>query len=456
MVAVPLSSRGSSGRSCLAIVLAAGDGTRMRSTRSKVLHKLAGRSMLAHVASAVAKAGADGMVIVAGADFEAVAAEAKAIAPEAELAIQAERRGTAHAVLAAREAIARGYDDLLIAFADTPLVRPETFAKMRAALAEGRDAIVVLGFEAHDPTGYGRLIVKDGSLVAIREDRDASAAERCVRACNGGLMALDGRRALALLDAVGDANSKGEYYLTDVVAIAKASGLAAGVLTVAEDEVRGVNDRTQLAAAEAVLQQRLREAAMLNGATLIDPASVTLSFDTVLGRDVVVDPHVVFGVGVRVGDGSLIRAFSHLEGATVGPNASIGPFARLRPGAALGPNVHIGNFVELKAAEVGAGAKINHLSYIGDATVGARTNVGAGTITCNYDGFGKFRTEIGEGAFIGSNSALVAPVKIGAGAYVGSGSVITKDVAPDALALGRAGQVEKPGWAKIFRGKNRQ
>lgn len=428
----------------------------MRSARSKVLHKLAGRSMLAHVLSSVAKAGADRTVIVAGPDPAAVVAEAKAIAPEAEFAIQAERLGTAHAVLAARETIAEGYDDILVVFADTPLVRPETFAKMRKALADGRDAIVALGFEAKDPTGYGRLIVENDSLIAIREDRDASAAERSLRMCNAGLMALNGRRALALLEAVGSANSKGEYYLTDVVAIAKSRGLGARALSVEEDEVLGINDRAQLAAAEAILQQRLRAEAMLNGATLVDPPSVTLSFDTVLGRDVVVEPHVVFGIGVSVGEGSFIRSFSHLEGATVGPNVSLGPFARLRPGAELAANVHIGNFVEVKASFVGVGAKINHLSYIGDAAVGAKTNIGAGAITCNYDGAGKFRTEIGENAFIGSNSSLVAPVRIGAGAYIGSGSVITKDVAPDALALGRAGQVEKPGWAKTFRGKNQK
>ncbi|WOJ89660.1 bifunctional UDP-N-acetylglucosamine diphosphorylase/glucosamine-1-phosphate N-acetyltransferase GlmU [Methylocapsa polymorpha] len=428
----------------------------MRSARPKVLHKLAGRSMLAHVLSSVVKAGADRIVIVAGSDPTAVIAEAKAIAPEAEFAIQAERLGTAHAVLAAREAIAQGYDDILVVFADTPLVRPETFVKMRKALAEGRDAIVALGFEAKDPTGYGRLIVENDTLVAIREDRDASEAERGVRMCNAGLMALDGARALGLLDAVGNANAKGEFYLTDVVAIAKGRGLGASALKVAEDEVLGINDRAQLAAAEAILQQRLRDAAMRNGATLVDPLSVTLSFDTSLDRDVIVEPHVFFGVGVSVGEGSLIRSFSHLEGATVGPNVSLGPFARLRPGAELGPNVHIGNFVEVKASYVGAGAKINHLSYIGDAAIGAKTNIGAGAITCNYDGAGKYRTEIGENAFIGSNSSLVAPVKIGAGAYIGSGSVITKDVEPDALALGRAGQIEKPGWAKAFRSKKQK
>ncbi|WP_051335378.1 bifunctional UDP-N-acetylglucosamine diphosphorylase/glucosamine-1-phosphate N-acetyltransferase GlmU [Methylocapsa acidiphila] len=456
MLAAPPLGSGRAGRTCLAIVLAAGEGTRMRSARSKVLHKLAGRTMLAHVLTAVVAAGADAVAVVAGGDPEAIAAEAKTVAPQAELAIQAERLGTAHAALAARHVIARGYDDILIVFADTPLVRPQTFAEMRKALAAGRRAVVALGFEARDPTGYGRLIVADGALIAIREDRDASDEERKLRICNAGLMALDGAKALALLEAVGCANSKGEYYLTDVVAIARSRGLEARALAVDESEVRGVNDRVQLAAAEAILQRRLREKAMLNGASLIDPESVTLSFDTILERDVVVEPHVVFGLGVSVAEGAVIRSFSHLEGAVVGPKTTIGPFARLRPGTDLGPNVHIGNFVELKAAKVEAGAKINHLSYIGDAVIGAKTNIGAGTITCNYDGFGKFRTEIGEGAFIGSNSALVAPVKIGAGAYVGSGSVITADVAPDALALGRAVQVEKVGWAKAFRSRNQK
>ncbi|WP_036263697.1 bifunctional UDP-N-acetylglucosamine diphosphorylase/glucosamine-1-phosphate N-acetyltransferase GlmU [Methylocapsa aurea] len=443
-------------RSCLAIVLGAGEGSRMGSAQPKVLHKLAGRSMLAHVLTAVLKAGADRIVVVAGPDHESVIAEAKAIAPGAEIAIQEKRLGTAHAVLAARKAIAEGYDDILVVFADTPLVRPQTFARMREALADGKNAIAALGFEAQDPSGYGRFIVESGTLIAIREDRDASPAERAVRLCNAGLMALAGQSALALLEAIGNANSKGEYYLTDCIALARAKGLQASALSVAEDEVLGVNDRMQLAAAEAILQGRLRAKAMLEGATLIDPSSVTLSFDTALGRDVIVEPHVVFGPGVSVGEGSLIRSFSHLEGASVGAHATIGPFARLRPGAELGPEVHIGNFVEVKATQVGAGAKINHLSYIGDASIGARTNIGAGTITCNYDGFAKFRTEIGENAFVGSNSALVAPVRIGAGAYIGSGSVITQDIAPDALALARARQVEKPGWAKAHREKNRK
>lgn len=425
----------------------------MRSTRPKVLHKLAGRSMLAHVLTAIAAAGADRAVVVVGPDSAPVIAEAKRVAPGVEIAIQMERLGTAHAVLAARAAITTGYDDILVVFADTPLVRPETLVMMRKALADAKNAIVALGFEAKDPAGYGRLILEDGALVAIREDRDASEAESRVRICNAGLMALAGQSALALLEAIGDANRAHEYYLTDIVATAKAQGLAASVLIVADEEVVGVNDRVQLAAAEALLQTRLRAKAMQEGATLVDPSSVTLAFDTALGRDVTVEPNVVFGPGVSVGEGSLIRSFSHLEGATIGQNATIGPFARLRPGADLGLNVHIGNFVEVKATTVGDGAKINHLSYIGDASIGAKTNIGAGTITCNYDGFAKFRTDVGENAFIGSNSALVAPVKIGAGAYIGSGSVITEDVAPDALALARARQIEKQGWARTFRDK---
>ncbi|MGH6842120.1 MAG: bifunctional UDP-N-acetylglucosamine diphosphorylase/glucosamine-1-phosphate N-acetyltransferase GlmU, partial [Methylocella sp.] len=373
-------------RTCLAIVLAAGESSRMRSARPKVLHELAGRSMLAHVLSSLVEAGAGRIVVVAGVNHDAITAEAKTIVPDAELAIQKERLGTAHAVLAARGAIGRGYDDLLVVFADTPLVRPETYAAMRRALAGGQNAIAALGFEAADPAGYGRFILENGALKAIREERDASEAERKIKMCNAGLMALDGCHALALLEAIGNANSQNEYYLTDAVAVARSRGFAVAAAITAADEVIGVNDRAQLAAAEAALQARLRANAMRDGATLIDPSSVTLAFDTRLGRDVVVEPHVVFGPGVSVGEGSRIRAFSYLEGTATGQNAVVGPFARLRPGTSLAQDVHIGNFVEVKAADVGPGAKINHLSYIGDASIGARTNVGAGTITCNYDG----------------------------------------------------------------------
>ncbi|MCI0737105.1 MAG: bifunctional UDP-N-acetylglucosamine diphosphorylase/glucosamine-1-phosphate N-acetyltransferase GlmU [Beijerinckiaceae bacterium] len=449
--AAPEQRNGQSRRTCLAIVLAAGESTRMLSSRPKVLHKLAGRSMLAHVLSSLKEAGAGQAAVVAGPDHDAVIAEAKETMPEAEIAFQKERLGTAHAVLAARESIARGYDDLLIVFADTPLVRPDTFIAMRKALAGRQNAVVALGFKANEPAGYGRLILVNGSLMAIREDRDASETERAIGICNAGLMALDGRHALALLAAIGNDNSKKEYYLTDAVSAARSRGLAVAAEIADEEDVMGVNDRAQLAAAEAILQSRLRAKAMRDGATLIDPGSVTLAFDTKLGRDALVEPHVVFGPGVSIGEGTRIRSFSYLEGAAVGPNAVIGPFARLRPGATLAQDVHIGNFVEIKSSDVGQGAKINHLSYIGDASVGAKSNVGAGTITCNYDGFAKYRTVVGENVFIGSNSSLVAPVQIGAGAYIGSGSVITQDVAPGALALGRARQVEKPGRAEQFR-----
>ena len=442
-------------RASLTVILAAGEGTRMRSCLPKALHAIAGRPMLAHVLQAAS--GDSGVAVVIGPGREDVAALVRACDPAAEIFVQTERRGTAHAVLAAREALARGAQalgarDVLVAFADTPLIRPETYAAMRAKLAQGA-GVVVLGFRAANPAGYGRLLTQGDELVAIREHRDATAAERETNLCNAGLMALDGRMALEILDAIGNANAQNEFYLTDAVEVARARGSTATALVVAEAEVLGVNDRVQLAQAEQAMQQRLREAAMRAGVTLIDPASVTLSADTVFGRDVLIEPHVVIGPGVEIAEGAVIHAFSHLEGATVGPGATAGPFARLRPGAVLGAKAKVGNFVEIKAAEIGAGAKVSHLSYIGDAIVGAGANIGAGVITCNYDGFLKYNTQIGDGAFIGSNSSLVAPVVIGAGAYVGSGSVITKDVKPDALALERSHQLEKPGWARLFREK---
>jgi bifunctional UDP-N-acetylglucosamine pyrophosphorylase/glucosamine-1-phosphate N-acetyltransferase len=441
-------------RSCLAIILAAGEGKRMQSTRSKVLHKIAGRSMLAHVIEAVMAAEADSLLVVAAPHHADVIAEAKHLVPHAEITIQTEQLGTAHAVLTARHAIAEGYDDILILFGDTPLVSAEILQAMRAALSHEAMAVVALGFEANEPHGYGRLIFENDKLVAIIEERDASAEERKITLCNGGLMALDGHSALALLDLIHNENAQKEYYLTDIVKVAHAKNFTASALLVPEEAVMGVNDRVQLAKAESIMQKRLREKAMLNGATLLDPSSVTFSHDTKLGPDVVVEPYVVFGPGVSVAEGSTIRSFSHIEGANIGKNATIGPFARLRPGSELSENVHIGNFVELKAANIRAGAKINHLSYIGDAEIGSKTNVGAGTITCNYDGFGKYRTIIGDGCFIGSNSSLVAPLNIANGAYIGSGSVVTEDVSEDALVLARGQQIEKPGWAKKFREKN--
>jgi bifunctional UDP-N-acetylglucosamine pyrophosphorylase/glucosamine-1-phosphate N-acetyltransferase len=412
--------------------------------------------MLAHCMASVEAAGVDRIAVVVGPGHEDVAAEVKAVSPGAAVFVQAERRGTAHAVLAAEAAIAEGYDYLLVVFADTPLIKSETLRLLRRRVHETQAAVAALGFEARDPTGYGRFIMEGQRLIAIREEKDASPDELRLTLVNAGLMALDGRTALALLRQVGTNNAKGEFYLTDVVAAAAARGLLSAVAIAGEEEVSGINDRVQLAHAEAVLQTRLREYAMRGGATLVDPASVTLAYDTVLGRDVTVEPHVVFATGVRAGDGVTIRSFSYLEGVTVGPRAVVGPFARLRPGSVLHEDVHVGNFVEIKASTLEAGVKANHLSYIGDATVGAKTNIGAGTITCNYNGFQKFRTEIGAGAFIGVHSALVAPVTIGDGAYIGTGSVVTQDVAPDALVVARARQVEKPGWAKAFRDKNKR
>ncbi|WP_428030286.1 bifunctional UDP-N-acetylglucosamine diphosphorylase/glucosamine-1-phosphate N-acetyltransferase GlmU [Ancylobacter sp.] len=440
-------------RQLLVIVLAAGEGTRMRSAMPKVLHAVAGRPMVSHVLDAALAAGAARIAVVIGPDHDRVAAEVRRVAPEAEVFVQAERRGTAHAVLAARAALERGYDDVVVMYGDTPLVRPETLDALRAPLAEGA-AVAVLGFRPADPTGYGRLVTGGGGeLLAIREEKDASAGERAIGLCNAGLMALDGRAALDLLDRVDDANAKKEFYLTDTVAIARGLGRTAAVCEVAAEDVSGVNSRAQLAEAEATLQRRLRAKALEAGVTLVAPDTVFLSSDTRFGRDVVVEPNVFFGPGVRVEDGATIRAFSHVEGAHVGPGAIVGPFARLRPGAELGQGVHVGNFVEIKAADLAPGVKVNHLSYVGDSSVGANTNIGAGTITCNYDGFRKHRTTIGANAFIGTNSLLVAPVSVGDGAYIGTGSVITDDVPADALAIGRARQVNKPGLAARLRAR---
>ena len=437
-------------RTCLAIVLAAGEGTRMRATLPKVLNPVAGRSLLAHVLGAVAEARCTAVAVVVGPQHEVVVAEAKRVAPNVESFAQHSRKGTAHAVLAAEAAIARGADDILIVYGDTPFICAPTLARLRAAVAGGA-AVAVAAFRPADPSGYGRLIIEKGKLVAIREEADASAKERAGGLCNGGIMALAGAQALAILRRIGHKNRKGEFYLTDAVEIARAMKLDAVAIEVEEDEVRGINTKSQLAEAEAIAQQRLRAAALDAGVTMLAPETVFLSADTKFGKDVVVEPYVVFGAKVTVEDGATIRSFSHLSGAHVGKGASVGPFARLRPGTRLGDGARVGNFVEAKEASIEAGAKVNHLSYIGDATVGAKSNIGAGTITCNYDGSEKHRTIIGSEAFIGSNSALVAPVEIGAGAYVGSGSVITKDVPPRALALGRGRQAIKEEGATRLR-----
>ena len=437
-------------RSSLTVVLAAGEGTRMRSSLPKVLHPIAGQSLLSHVLRAAPEGAGSSLAVVIGPDHAAVADEARRVRPDASTFVQRERLGTAHAVLAAREAIARGADDVLIAFGDTPLISAETFERLRAPLKNGA-ALAVLGFRAADPTGYGRLVVEDGKLTGIVEQADASEAQRKITLCNAGVMAFCGRKALPILDQIGNANSKGEYYLTDAVTIVRRQGLEAVVIETSEDEVCGINTKAQLAEAESAMQAKLRKAALEAGVTLIAPETVYLAADTTFGSDVTIEPFVVIGPGATIEDGAVIHSFSHIVQAVIGKRASVGPYARLRPGTSLGEGARIGNFVETKAATLEAGVKVNHLSYVGDAHVGANSNLGAGTITCNYDGFSKHKTLIGQGAFIGTNSSLVAPVKIGAGAYIGSGSVITKDVPDDALAVERSPQTNREGGAKRYR-----
>jgi bifunctional UDP-N-acetylglucosamine pyrophosphorylase/glucosamine-1-phosphate N-acetyltransferase len=422
----------------------------MRSSLPKVLHRVAGQSLLGHVLQAAPSGAGTALAVVVGPDHEQVADEVRHIRPDAGIFVQHERLGTAHAVLAARKAIAVGSDDLLIAFGDTPLITAETFERMRVPLKDGA-ALTVLGFRAADPTGYGRLVMDGHRLIAIREQADASPDERKITLCNAGVMAFDGRRALEVLDKIGNANSKGEFYLVDAVGIVRDMGMEAVVIETGEDEVRGINTRAQLAEAESVMQQRLRKDALDAGVTMVAPETVYLAADTRFGKDVTIEPFVVIGAGVSIDDGAVVHSFSHIVEATIGKNASVGPFARLRPGTSLGEGVRIGNFVEAKAATLEAGVKANHLAYIGDAEVGANTNIGAGAITCNYDGISKHKTTIGKGAFIGTNASLVAPVKIGDGAYVGSGSVITKDVPDDAMAVERNQQTNREGGAVRFR-----
>lgn len=437
-------------RSCLTVVLAAGEGTRMKSALPKVLHPVAGLPMVAHaVRTARAEAGGD-VAVVVGREADAVRKAVEPSAPAARMFVQTERLGTAHAVLAARDALAQGYDDVLVMFGDTPLVEGSVLSALRAELAAGA-GVVVMGFRAADPSGYGRLLMRDGTLAAIREDRDCSPEEKRVDFCNGGLMAIAGQEALSLLDLVGNANSKGEYYLTDIVEIANARGLKVTAIEAAFENALGVNNRAELAEAEAIWQKRKRREMMLAGVSMAAPETVFFHHDTEIAADAVIEPNVVFGPGVTVATGARIRAFSHLEGASVASGAEIGPFARLRPGADVGARAKVGNFCEVKNAVLDEGAKVNHLSYIGDAHIGAKANIGAGTITCNYDGFLKHHTEIGAGAFVGSNSSLVAPLTIGANAYVASGSVVTASVEDEALAFGRARQENKPGLGRRLR-----
>ena len=437
-------------RSCLSIVLAAGLGTRMKSNLPKVMHEIGGLPLVGHVVKALKQAGSDRISVVTGPDMPELEKLVQNLAPEAHCHVQHERLGTAHAALAARSALASPSDDVLILFGDTPLVTADTIGKVRRALSDGAD-LAVLGFETQQPFGYGRLLTDNGQLVAIREEKDASDAERRITFCNSGIMGFSGLHALSLLDAIGNANAKSEFYLTDAVEIANSRGLKVVAVSGSEVETQGINTRAQLAACEEDFQVRMRDIALENGCTLLAPHTVYFSHDTVLESDVVVEQNVVFAPGVRIASGARIRAFSHLEGASVGRNSAVGPYARLRPGAVLGADTRVGNFVEVKNTTFEDGAKANHLSYIGDASVGSKSNIGAGTITCNYDGYLKHRTEIGAGSFVGSNSTLVAPVSLGSGTFVAAGSVITDDVDQDSMAFGRARQIVKEGKAKQLR-----
>ena len=432
------------------IILAAGQGTRMKSDLHKVLHPIAGRPMLVHLLGSVAALSPQRQVVVVGAGREQVE---KAVAgSNVEVAVQAEQLGTAHAVAQARAALADFDGDILILYGDVPLVQAETMQAMIARLHEDdAPACVVLGFRPADPAAYGRIIaVSDGRIGKMVEYKDASEDERKTDLCTSGLMAVRSADLFTLLDRVGNQNAAGEYYLPDIVMLAAADGRVSAVIEADAAQVAGVNSRSELAAVEGGWQAARREAAMRDGVTLIAPETVYYAHDTQLGRDVTIEPNVVFGPGVVVEDGAVIHAFSHIEGARIGRRASVGPFARLRPGAVLGESAKVGNFVEIKNATLGKGAKANHLSYVGDATVGESANIGAGTITCNYDGYFKYQTVIGDRAFIGSNSALIAPVRIGRDAIVAAGSAVSRDVGDGELRLVRAEQFVKPGWADRF------
>lgn len=431
------------------IILGAGMGTRMNSEVPKVLHHIAGAPMLVHAMKSGASLSPEKTVVVAGHGADLVQAAAQDWDPEVTVAIQSEQLGTAHAVAQAQDALAGFSGDALVLYGDTPFIQPETLEAMAAARAT--HDIVVLGFEAADPGRYGRLVTKGETLEKIVEFKDATDAERAITLCNSGVIMADCTALFQLIAKVGNENAAGEYYLTDIIGLARAQGLSATVVRCAEAETLGVNSRAELAGAEAQFQTRARRTALEDGVTLSDPETVYFAHDTVIGRDTVIEPNVVFGPGVTVESGALIRAFSHLEGCHVSRGAVVGPYARLRPGAELQEDTKVGNFVEIKSAVIAAGAKVNHLSYIGDATVGEKANIGAGTITCNYDGVFKHKTTIGAGSFIGSNTMLVAPVSVGKGAMTASGSVITEDVPDGALGLGRTRQVNKLKFAtKLF------
>jgi bifunctional UDP-N-acetylglucosamine pyrophosphorylase/glucosamine-1-phosphate N-acetyltransferase len=437
-------------RPLAAIILAAGQGTRMKSARHKVLHPIAGKAMLLHLLDSLQSLAPARMVVVVGSAREQV--ETAVAARNVSVAVQSPQLGTGHAVLQAKDALSDFDGDILVLFGDAPLVTAATMRRLQAAL--GSDvAAVVLGFRPDDAGAYGRVIATAGVITKMVEYKDATPAERAETLCNSGLMLVRAADLWPLLARVGNANAAGEYYLPDIIGLLIGDGRTARVIETDPDEVAGVNSRAELAALEARWQARRRIAAMADGVTLIDPGSVFFAHDTAVARDVTIEPFVVFGPGVNIASGTTIRAHSHIEGAVIGEDCDIGPFARLRPGTVLANGVKIGNFVETKKAAFAAGAKANHLSYIGDASIGAKANIGAGTITCNYDGYFKYKTVIGAGAFIGSNSALVAPVNIGDGAIVAAGSTITADVGANALALVRPEQQHKPGWAAAFRAR---
>lgn len=436
----------------LSIILAAGEGTRMRSAMPKVLHRVGGLPIVSHVVRAAIGAGSTSVAVVTGPGHEFVREAVGELAPDVRFFEQTERRGTAHAATMARELWQDSKGHVAVIYGDHPLLRAENFSGIIARLDEGWDA-AILGFEPKDPIGYGRFITDGDRLLAIREHKDATADERKIGLCNACILAFRADVFRELIDQVRPNNAQGEYYVTDLVSLANRHGYRVGYAVAPERDVMGVNDRTQLARAEALFQELRRDDFMAAGVTLHDPNTVYFSWDTNIARDVVIEPSVVFGPGVTVGEGSVIHAFSHIEGATIGAHASVGPFARLRPQARLEDGAKVGNFVEVKKARIGKGAKVNHLTYIGDADIGSMANIGAGTVTCNYDGVNKAKTIVGANAFIGSNSSLVAPVTIGEGAYVASGSVITRNVEPDALALGRSRQENKSGYATKLRAR---
>ena len=431
------------------VILAAGKGTRMKSDLHKVLHPIAGRPMLEHLLASAAKLKPDRQVVVVGQGREQLEA---AVGERAAIAVQEPQHGTGHAVQQAQGALAGFSGDVLILYGDVPFVRTETMAAMIERLHAGDSpAVVVLGFEPENPLQYGRIIASDGRIVKMVEHKDASEEERACRMCNSGLMAVRSEELFALLDRVGNDNAQGEYYLTDIVNIANADGRTCAVtLTDDPDEVAGINSRAELAATEARWQHVRRQQAMADGVSLVAPETVWFAWETEIGRDVLVEQNVIFGPGVTIADNAKIRAFCHIEGASIASGVEVGPYARLRPGTELQENSKVGNFVEVKKSVLGKGAKANHLTYLGDAEVGAGANIGAGTITCNYDGYCKYRTIIGERAFIGSNSALIAPVRIGADAIVAAGSAVSRDVADGELRLVRGEQLVKPGWADQF------